>query len=109
MGGCERIKNTVFPTMFSIFINVFVYLFALSLPLGLIDVFGVIEIPLTTLTVASYFMIEKSCIDLQNSFDNKPTDTPVTSISRTIEINLRQMIGDNDLPEKTIAKEFYIM
>ena len=109
MGGCERIKNTIFPTMFSIFINIFVYLFALSLPLGLIDVFGVSEIPLTTLTVASFFMIEKSCIDLQNPFDNRPTDTPVTSISRNIEINLRQMIGETNLPEKIKAESFYIM
>lgn len=109
MGGCERIKNTVFPTMFSIFINIFVYLFALSLPLGLIDVFGISEIPLTALTVASFFMIERSCIDLQNPFNNKPTDTPVTSISRNIEINLRQMIGEDKLPKKIEAESFYIM
>ena len=36
---------------------------------------------------------------LENPFENAAMDTPMTAISRTIEINLRQMLGEPDLPE----------
>ena len=31
-------------------------------------------------------------IHLQDPFENKPTDTPVTTIARSIEITLRHMV-----------------
>lgn len=109
MGGCERIKATVFPPIYSVFINSFVYLFALSLPLGLIDGFGISEIPITAITVTPFFIIEKIAVDTQNPFENKPTDTPISAISRNIEINIRQMIGETEIPEKIQPDDSYLM
>ena len=36
---------------------------------------------------------------LKNPFDNTDSDTPMTALCRTIEIDLRQMLGEEDLPE----------
>lgn len=109
MGASERIKGTVFPSMYSIFIEVFVYIFALSLPLALIEIFGMSEIPLTAIIVSTFFLVEKTAISLQNPFENKPTDTPVFSIARNIEINIRQMLGETEIPEKVKPEAYYIM
>lgn len=94
MGGCERIKNTVFPVTYSFYIHILVLLFVLILPFGLIEFFGVFQIPLVVAISSSFFLIEKMAIHLQDPFENKPTDTPTSTISRNIEANLRQMLKD---------------
>ncbi len=92
MGGCERIKNTVFPITYSIYIHHLVLLFVLLLPFGLTELFGIFQIPLVVATSSSFFLIEKMAIHLQDPFENKPTDTPTTSISRKIEQDLNQLL-----------------
>ena len=94
MGACERIKSTVFPVTYSVYIHFLVLLFVLILPFGLIEFFGIIQIPLVVAISSSFFLIEKMAIHLQDPFESKPTDTPTTSISRKIEQNLRQLLKD---------------
>lgn len=100
MGGSERIKNTVFPVTYSKYINMTINLFILMLPFGLIEFFGYIEIPIVIAIAASFLLIEKMAIHLQDPFENKPTDTPTTTISRTIERDLCQMLNDDAAYDK---------
>ncbi|WP_342332563.1 bestrophin family ion channel [Pedobacter sp. FW305-3-2-15-E-R2A2] len=46
MGGCERIKNTVFPSTYAVYIHFSLILFIMLLPFGLIEFFGIIEVRL---------------------------------------------------------------
>ncbi len=91
-GGCERIKNTVFPATYSVYIHFSVILFVLMLPFGLLEYFGLLGIPLVIAIACSFFLIEKMAIHLQDPFENRPTDTPTTSICQKIEIDLKQML-----------------
>lgn len=111
MGKCERIKNTVFPVTYSLYIHFSLFFFILLMPFALLDTFGVMEIPMVITIAIAFFLIEKMAIHLQDPFENKPTDTPVTAIARTIEINLKQMMNDTKLPEKIIAGEsdYYLL
>jgi putative membrane protein len=97
MGGCERIKNTVFPATYSVYIHLLVLFFVLLLPFSLIEFFGIFQVPLVIAISSAFFLIEKMAIHLQDPFENMPTDTPTTTISRTIEKNLKQMMKD-ELP-----------
>lgn len=92
MGMAERIKNTVFPTTYSLFVEFLLYLFVIFLPIGLMEQFEYFTLPMSIIISCVFFLIEKSAIHMQNPFEDRPTDTPVTSIARTIEINLRQML-----------------
>ncbi|MDQ4140762.1 MAG: hypothetical protein M3142_09575, partial [Bacteroidota bacterium] len=74
-----------------------------------LDTFGLLEIPMVVIIAVSFFLIEKMAIHLQDPFENKPTDTPVTAISRTIERNLKQMINDQKVPEKIKSETFYVL
>ncbi len=105
MGGCERIKNTVFPVTYSRYINMTINLFIAMLPFGLIEFFGYFEVPIVVAIAASFFLIEKMAINLQDPFENKPTDTPTTTISRTIERDLCQMLNDANFEEQKEAIE----
>lgn len=107
MGKCERIKNTVFPSTYSLYIHFSLLLFICMLPFGVIDYFGFLEVPLVVAISACFLLIEKMAIHLQDPFENKPTDTPMTAIASNIEKDLRQLLHDQELPEEKRSEAFY--
>ena len=116
LGGCERIKNTVFPATYGIYIHMSLVLFIMLLPFGLIEYFGIVEIPLVIAISSSFFLIEKMAIHLQDPFENMPTDTPTTAISMTAERDIKQMLKQSyktdEKPHGTVqgrSKVFYIL
>lgn len=116
MGGCERIKNTIFPATYSLYTHICLILFIAFLPFALIEYFDLMEIPLVVAISASLFLIEKMSIHLQDPFENKPTDTPVTTIAKMIERDLKQMLKENKMDEiaeqdriETEQKIFYVL
>ncbi|CAH0149160.1 hypothetical protein MP478_13185 [Chryseobacterium sp. WG14] len=109
MGKCERLKNTVFPRSYSILVHILIYVFAAILPFGLDDSQLVVEIAITFLIPIMFIAIEKTSIIMQDPFENGPVDTPMTSLAQTIEINIRQMIGEQNVPLKKENTSYYEM
>lgn len=99
MGGAERIKKTIFPVTYSKYITMSIHLFIMLLPFGLIEFFGYMEVPLVIAIAAFFLLVEKMAVHLQDPFENKPTDTPMTSICQTIEKDLFQMLDEEELFE----------
>jgi putative membrane protein len=111
MGKCERIKNTVFPVTYSLYIHFSLLFFFALLPFSLIEVFGsILFVPVLVAIAAVFFLIEKMAIHLQDPFENKPTDTPMTAICCTIERDLKQAI-DETYPSEIVAYQnhFYLL
>ncbi len=97
-GGCERINSTVFPRIYSFLTTLFTWLFAFSLIFSLYDDFNW-EILVMRVVVAYVFLtLEKISRSLKDPFVNGISDTPMTAICRTIEIDLREMLGEKDVP-----------
>jgi putative membrane protein len=109
MGKAERINSTVFPVTYRIFIHFFIYLFLIILSLALVETIGIYEIPVLILIASTFFLIEKTARHMQDPFRNKPTDTAVTAIARTIEINIRQVLQEADVPAPQPQEKFYLM
>lgn len=109
MGKCERIKNTVFPRSYSLLVHLLIYVFTTLLPLGLDDKYIAVEILLTSIIPLIFVAIERTAILMQDPFENTPMDTPMTSLSITIEINLKEMIGDKNLPQMEKNSDYFVM
>lgn len=111
MGKCERIKNTVFPATYSLYIHFSLLFFFLLLPFALLETFGFMTIPVIIAIGASFFLIEKMAIHLQDPFENKPTDTPMTAICFTIERDLRQVVDEIAHPIEAVnqTNEYYVL
>lgn len=109
MGKCERLKNTVFPRSYSILLHTLIYVFAAILPFGLDDAQLAVEIIITFLIPVMFLAIEKTSIIMQDPFENGPVDTPVTALAQTIEINIKQMTGDQNIPVKKENSLYYEM
>ncbi len=98
-GGAERIKNTPMPKQYDFFPRVFVAVYCLLLPLGLVANLQLLTPVGSTLVGFIFLALDEIGRDLEAPFDNREHDVPLTSISRTIEINLKQALGDAPLPE----------
>ena len=109
MGKCERLKNTVFPKSYSVLVHTLIYVFAAILPFGLEDSQLVVEILITILIPVLFISIEKTAIIMQDPFENTPVDTPMTSLAKTIEINLLEMTGAENIPVKEKNELYYEM
>ena len=109
MGMAERIKNTVFPVTYRLFLRSFIYVFVITLSISLAETLEYFDILLLLLISCSFFLLEKSATLLQDPFSNKPTDTPVNSISTSIEINIKQLLNETKIPEPIQPTGFYIM
>lgn len=111
MGKCERIKNTIFPSTYSLYIHFSLLFFFLLLPFAVVDFFGFMSVPVVMAIAAVFFLIEKMAIHLQDPFENKPTDTPMTAICFTIERDLKQLISEMaHHPEPIpVRKRYYLL
>ena len=107
MGMSERIKNTVFPVTYRVFLHLMIYVFVITLSISLGANEPMFEVPLLLLISSGFFVLEKTATLLQDPFENKPTDTPVTSIATTIEINIKELLKEREVPEPIEPTGFY--
>jgi putative membrane protein len=108
MGMAERIKSTVFPITYRIFLHGAIYLFIVTLAIALRGLQNYMEIPLLVIIASFFFLLERTATHLQDPFSNKPTDTAVTAIATTIEINIKQLLGEKDIPQPVSADSYYL-
>jgi len=109
IGKAERIKNTIFPTTYRLFLHLTIYLFVIILSISLKNIDTYFEIPLLVTISSVFFLVEKSATHLQDPFSNRPSDTSVTAIARTIEINIKQLLGEQEIPKPIQPETFYVL
>ena len=122
-GKSERIKNFPYPRQFATLGYDFVLIFILLLPFGVIPEFSKIgesialdhpiigkylvwaAIPFTVIVSWVFFTMEMIGDYSENPFEGLYNDVPISSMARGIEIDIRQMIDETDLPEKIVPLE----
>jgi ion channel-forming bestrophin family protein len=97
-GGAERIKNTPMPRQYYHFPQMFVHVYCLLLPLALVVDMGWYTPLGSTLVGFMFLALNRIGRDLEDPFNNTIYDVPLTSITTTIEVNLRQLLGETALP-----------
>ena len=107
-GKSERIKNFPFPRQYATVNYIFVWIFILLLPFGMLNVFdkvepsyfGYLAIPFSMLVSWVFILMEMIGDYSENPFEGLFNDVPITSMARSIEIDIRQMLDEVDLPEE---------
>ncbi|MBL8973007.1 MAG: hypothetical protein JNK56_20640 [Myxococcales bacterium] len=106
-GGCERIKKTPFPKGYGFIAERLIQGYGLLLPLGLVG--GIendwIVVPLTVLVCLSFSLISEVGRVLEDPFTMFWPALPLSALATTIEVNLRERLGERDLPALPVANE----
>lgn len=116
LGNCERIKNTPLPRQYDFFTRIFVVMFSLLIPFGMLSFFDTesmkniswVSSVLSILISGVFIVMERTGAANEDPFENKITDVPMTSLCNTIERDLKEMLGESDLPQKMIPENGYI-
>ncbi|GGI55725.1 bestrophin family protein [Winogradskyella haliclonae] len=140
-GKSERIKNFPYPRQYATMNYIFVWLFILMLPYGIMEEFESIgkhilneltvhqsrtswghliqefiathfvwfSIPFSALLAWVFHTMEAIGENTENPFEGGPNDVPITNMSRGIEIDIRQLIDDTDIPEPYEWKNDIVM
>lgn len=124
-GKAERIKNFPYPRQFATLNLFFVWIFVLLIPFGLMsefdkigeslltqentniffktiaEIFVWLSIPFSIIISWVFMLMERVGDVSENPFEGMSNDVPITTISRGIEIDIREMIGDakNNIPK----------
>jgi len=105
-GKCERIKNFPYPRQYATINLMFVRLFNWMVPFGMLGEFAKLgggfiwlTIPFTVLVCWVFMMMERIGEATENPFEGSANDVPITAITRTIEIDLRELLGEADIPK----------
>ena len=118
-GQAERIKNFPYPRQFATLNTYFIWIFIVLIPFGLMQqfdltgqslaelevqnvIFGFITehfvwltIPFSIIISWIFFLMERVGDTSENPFEGMGNDVPITTISRAIEIDIREMIDDD--------------
>jgi len=115
-GKNERIKKFPLPRQYAHMSQIFVAIFVLLLPFSMIpellklgDWALWVAVPLCALIAWVYVMMEIVGENTANPFQGLIYDIPMMSLCRTIEIDLREMLGEKDLPAAIAPKNGILM
>lgn len=115
-GKNERIKKFPLPRQYAFMSRIFIGIFIILLPFSMIPellkigTWGFwLSIPLTALIGWVYVMMELVGDYSENPFQGMANDIPMLSLCRVIEIDLREMLGETDLPPAIKAKNEILM
>ncbi|MCT8339147.1 multidrug transporter [Flavobacteriaceae bacterium TK19130] len=115
-GKSERIKNFPFPRQYASTAFWLCLIFCAFVPFGMLDIIGAHNLLLvgfgsllSAVIIWVFFLMEMIGDYSENPFEGTYNDVPITSIARTIEIDLRQMINDTDLPGPVQAEKGFLM
>ncbi|MBC7842863.1 MAG: multidrug transporter [Gemmatimonadaceae bacterium] len=115
-GRCERIKNFPYPRQFATLNYWFIRLFVWLVPFGMLQEFRKLDsaaiwltIPFSVIVTWIFLALEKVGESTENPFEGSANDVPITALSRTIEIDLRQILGETDIPKPLTAVNSILM
>ncbi len=112
-GGCERIKNTPLLRQYHYFTKLFLLGFIFLLPFSLLADFSKLEydwllIPVCLIISFVFAVIGKVGEVNEDPFENRITDVPLTAMCNTIERDLKEMLGEKELPAKLNPEQGYL-
>ena len=97
-GGCERIKSTPIPYSYTVLMHRIVAVYCALLPFGLMDTVKWAT-PFVVLAISYCFLgLDAIGDELEQPFGVDINDLPLKGISRTIERNLRERLGEKVPP-----------
>jgi putative membrane protein len=112
-GKSERIKNFPYPRQYATVNTFFVKLFCLLLPFALLGEFSELNdhisgmlkgymvwfvIPFSVLISWVYTSLDQVGESTENPFEGNANDVPISQMSRAVEIDIREMLAETNLP-----------
>jgi putative membrane protein len=91
-GACERIKNTPIPYSYSVFIKKFIFLYVLTLPVGLVFSLGYFTIAVVVFVFYVLGSLELIAEEIEEPFGKDANDLPMLRMCENIKRNVEEIL-----------------
>ncbi|UYZ83903.1 bestrophin [Entomomonas sp. E2T0] len=98
LSGCEKIKNTPLPFPYILLLHRTVHIYCFVLPFCLVDSIGWTTPFAVCFLAYTFFGLDALGDQISDPFDAQQNDLPLDAMSRNLEINVKEIIGQ-ELPE----------
>jgi putative membrane protein len=98
-GGCERIKSTPIPFSYNVLLHRIVAMYCFTLPFGLAPIVDWFTPIVVALIGYAFLGIDAIGEEIEEPFGTDANDLPLNALTTMIEVNVRQRLSGEDLPE----------
>jgi putative membrane protein len=91
------------PFAYTVLLHRIVAVYCFTLPFGLVKSLGMVTPAVVAFVAYAFMGLDALGDSLEEPFGFDDGDLPLTHLSRLIEINLRQTLGETDLPAPIVA------
>lgn len=106
--ACERIQNTPVPFAYTLLVQRTAYLYCFILPFGIVASQGLLTPLFCAIVAYTFFGLDALSEELEEPFGLSANDLALSAMSRSVEINLLESLGETDLPELIKPKKHRI-
>ncbi|HEY9207661.1 MAG TPA: bestrophin family ion channel [Acidovorax sp.] len=106
--SCERIRHTPIPFSYALLLHRTAYLYCFLLPFGLVDTTGFMTPFVVAIVAYTFFGLDALGDEIEEPFGLETNDLPLDTLCRAIEINLREALGETDLPPPLYPVNFQL-
>lgn len=96
--ACERIRATPTPFAYTLLLHRTAWLFCLLVPFTLVGAVGFAAPLVAAILAYAFFGLDALGDELEQPFALRPNTVPMDALTRLIEIELREALGETDLP-----------
>lgn len=107
--ACERISNTPVPFAYTLLLHRTAYLFCILLPFGFANALGWVTPFAVAMVAYTFFGLDALSFQLEEPFADIPNGLAISAMAETIEINLRDALGETNLPPLPLPRGFILM
>jgi putative membrane protein len=101
--SCERIRGTPIPFSYTLLLHRTAYMYCFLLPFGLVDSIGFMTPFVVAIVAYTFFGLDALGDEIEEPFGLDANDLPLDAICRAIEINLRESLADEHVPQPLAA------
>jgi putative membrane protein len=91
-GACERIKNTPIPYSYSGFLKRFIFIYVITMPLGLVFNLGYLMIPVVIIIFYVLASLEVIAEEIEDPFGKDTNDLPMHRMCENIQKNIMEIL-----------------
>ena len=98
--SCERIKYTPIPFPYTLLLHRTAWLYCFLLPFGLVDSVGFMTPFVVAIVAYTFFGLDALGDEIEEPFGVADNHLPLDALCREVEINLREALGETELPKR---------
>jgi len=106
--SCERIKNTPVPFSYTLLLHRTAYMYCFMLPFGLVDSIGYLTPLVVAIVAYTFYGLDALGDEIEEPFGLSPNDLPLDAICRSIEIDMRDALGEAALPAPLLPINYWL-